>query len=230
MVIKKYKAKVEQIINPLPDIYTVTFSSVKKFVYSPGQFLHLALDIYDGAGQWPESRCFSMQSNPNDELLKISFAVKGNFTNRMKNELHEGKQIWLKLPYGDLFQRGHDKSNCVFIAGGTGITPFLSLFTHESFNAYVSPKIYLGFRSKEHNIYEKNLNFVKLRGDLVGLSDIKIFYEDSEGIIDIKTIFEENGATNDYFISGPPIMIKNFKKFLLENAVEENKVITDDWE
>ena len=96
MVIRKYKAKVEEVVNPLPDIFTVTFSSEKKFQYNPGQFLHLALDDYDGIGQWPESRCFSMQSNPNDELLKITFAVKGNFTKRMKNELHENKEIPMK--------------------------------------------------------------------------------------------------------------------------------------
>lgn len=145
----------------MPDIYTVTFSSDKKFVYSPGQFLHLALDDYDGAGQWAESRCFSMQSSPNEELLEITFAVKGNFTNRMKNELYENKEVLLKLPYGDIFQRGHNKSNCVFIAGGTGVTPFLSLFTTNEFNEYINPKIYLGFRSKEYNIYQKELSEIR---------------------------------------------------------------------
>ena len=247
-IVKKYKAKIEQIINPLPDIYTVTFSSDKKFQYLPGQFLHLALDDYDGIGQWPESRCFSMQSNPNDELLKITFAVKGNFTNRMKNELHEGKEVWLKLPYGELFTQPHNKTNTVFIAGGTGITPFLSLFTHESFNEYVNPHIYLGFRSAEYNIYGNELTSVELSGErekkLHGVAQsrhrepqsnhsnktIKIFYENEYGIIDIKTIFAENGTNSDYFISGPPIMIKSFKSYLIKNGLPGQNVITDDWE
>lgn len=246
-VVKKYKAKVEQIINRLPDIYTITFSSEKKFQYAPGQFLHLALDEYDGVGQWPESRCFSMQSSPDDEKLKITFAIKGNFTKRMADELHENKNVWLKLPYGDLFTQPHDKVNTVFIAGGTGITPFISLFTYESFNDYINPRIYLGFRSKEYNIYQDELNFVKLRGEgekkLRGgtqsmhrepqnntLSKSKIFYQDIDGIIDIKTIFAKNGTNSDYFISGPPIMIRNFKSYLIQNGLPEQKVITDDWE
>lgn len=246
-VVKKYKAKVEQIINPLPDIFTVTFSAEKKFVYNPGQFLHLAIDEYDGVGQWPESRCFSMQSSPDDETLKISYAVKGNFTNRIKNELHEGKEVWLKLPYGDLFTQANNKVNTVFIAGGTGITPFISLFRHESFNEYINPRIYLGFRSKEYNIYQDELNFVKLRNErekkLYGepqsmhsepqnnpLSISKIFYQDNDGVIDIKTIFAENGTNSDYFISGPPIMIRSFKSYLIQNGLQEQKVITDDWE
>ncbi len=248
-LVKKYKAKVEQIINPLPDIFTVTFSSDKKFLYLPGQFLHLALDEYDGVGQWPESRCFSMQSSPNEELLKITFAVKGNFTNRMKNELHEDKSIWLKLPYGELFTQPHNKANTVFVAGGTGITPFLSLFTNESFNEYTNPHIYLGFRTKEYNIYENELSSVKqLRGEkgkkLHGVTQsrhrepqsktsniaIKIFYEDRDGIIDIQNIFIENDTNSDYFISGPPIMIKSFKKYLISKGLEENKIRTDEWE
>lgn len=224
-IVRKYKAKVEEVVNPLPDIFTVTFSSERKFQYNPGQFLHLALDEYDGIGQWPESRCFSMQSNPNEEILKITFAVKGNYTKRMSHELHKGKGVWLKMPYGDLFTQTHSKTNTVFIAGGTGITPFLSLFTHESFNKYINPRIYLGFRSEGYNIYkgdiERSCNSNKL---------VKLYYEDKDGIIDIKQIFNENGSKSTYFISGPPIMIKNFKSYLIKNGLPEQKVRTDEWE
>ena len=227
-IVRKYNATVEEIKNPLTDIFSVTFSSDKKFQYLPGQFLHLALDDYDGIGQWPESRCFSMQSNTNEATLKISYAVKGNFTNRMKNELHEGKEVWLKLPYGDIFQRGHEKSNCVFIAGGTGITPFLSLFNSEEFNEYSNPKIYLGFRSEKFNIYQKELSAI--RNNSCNSYGLKFVYQDSDGILNINSIFDECGNKSTYFISGPPIMIKNFKQYLLQNNVSENKVITDDWE
>jgi ferredoxin-NADP reductase len=228
-IIRKYKSKVEQIINPFTDIYTVTFSSDKKFQYNPGQFLHLALDEYDGIGQWPESRCFSMQSSPTEETLKITFAVKGSFTNRMKNELHKGKEIWLKLPYGELFTQPHNKVNTVFIAGGTGITPFLSLFADESFNEYINPRIYLGFRSKKYNIYENELR--EIRNNSCNSNNLlKVYYEDKDGIIDIKTILKENGTNSDYFISGPPIMIKSFKSYLINSGLPEQKVLTDEWE
>jgi ferredoxin-NADP reductase len=224
-IIKKYKAIVEKIANPLPDIYTVSFSSGKKFEFLPGQFLHLAIDEYDGVGQWPESRCFSMQSSPSESLITITFAVKGRFTKRMAAELHEGKEVWLKLPYGDLFSQAHSLNNCVFIAGGTGITPFLSLFTHESFNLYTNPRIYLGFRSKEYNIYKEELN-----RSCNSYKFVKCFYENTDGVIDIQSIFNDNSNSATYFISGPPLMIKSFKNFLLSNEVEENKIRTDEWE
>ena len=232
MLAKKYKSILVSIINPIADIYTLEFKSLNgKFKYHPGQFLHLALDEdYDGTSQWPDSRCFSMQSNPNDENIKITYAVKGAFTKQIENKLKVGSEVWLKLPYGDLFTQPHNKTNTVFIAGGTGITPFLSLFTHESFNEYINSKIYLGFRSQEFNIYETELNFVKLREDFVKLCEPIIFYQDIDGVINIDLIFKENGIHSYYFISGPPIMINSFRHSLQANGVPIANILTDDWE
>jgi ferredoxin-NADP reductase len=232
MLAKKYKSQVISIRNPFEGIYTVEFASEKgKYKYTPGQFLHLALDEdYEGTTQWPDSRCFSMQSNPNDETIKITYAVKGQFTRQMEQQLKVGSEVWLKLPYGDLFTQSHNKVNTIFIAGGTGITPFLSLFTHKSFNEYINPRIYLGFRSTEYNIYETELSIVKLRENFVELCVPKIFYQDTDGVIDINQIFDENGHSSDYFISGPPMMIKNFKQTLIRKGVPAQQVLTDDWE
>ena len=232
MLAKKYKSELISIINPLEGIYTLEFASLSgKYKYHPGQFLHIAIDEdYDGISQWPDSRCFSMQSSPDEETIKIAYAVKGQFTKQMEQQLKVGSEVWLKLPYGDLFTQPHNKENTVFIAGGTGITPFLSLFTHESFSEYNNPRIYLGFRSKEYNIYENELNFVKLRESFVKLYDPKIYYQDVDGIIDINSIFNENGHASDYFISGPPVMIKVFKDYLVKNKVLDDQIKTDEWE
>jgi len=132
-IVKKYPAKIVNIKNHIEGVYTLEIESLgKSFKYEPGQFLHLAMDEYDPSGQWPESRCFSMQSAPGQPLLRITYAVKGKFTSRMEKQLQPGSEITLKLPYGDMFIKPHNKNNTVFIAGGTGITPFLSLFTDDS--------------------------------------------------------------------------------------------------
>jgi propane monooxygenase reductase subunit len=227
MLAKKYPSKVVNIINPFTGIYTLEFKSLgSKYKYLPGQFLHIALDEeYDGSSQWPDSRCFSMQSNPNEETIRITYAVKGDFTKQMERQLTVGSEVWLKLPYGDLFTQPHNKTNTVFIAGGTGITPFLSLFTHESFNEYLNPKIYLGFRTKDHNIYNEELSRSCNSSQFV-----KSYIQDSDGVIDISQIFLDNGSSSNYFISGPPAMIKIFKNALIENGVPTANVLTDDWE
>ncbi|HEY5590791.1 MAG TPA: FAD-dependent oxidoreductase [Paludibacter sp.] len=227
MLAKKYRSILIAVNNPFTGIYTLEFKSlVGKYKYLPGQFLHIALDQdYDGSSQWPDSRCFSMQSNPDEETIKITYAVKGEFTHQMEQQLKVGSEVCLKLPYGDLFTQPHNKQNTVFIAGGTGITPFLSLFTHESFNEYNNPRIYLGFRSKNYNIYQVELdcsyNTFKL---------VKSFYQDIDGVIDINQIFIDNGIESNYFISGPPAMISAFKNILVEKGVQLSNVLTDDWE
>ena len=230
-IVRKYKSVVTDFVNPAPGLYQVKFLSLScKYFFKPGQFLHLALDEYNPSMQWPESRCFSMQNNPNNEHLKITFSVKGKFTQRMANELKVGKEIWLKLPYGDLFTQPHNKTNTVFIAGGTGITPFLTLFSHESFNKYINPHFYLSFRTRAYNIYNNELSSIKSFVDSVKTCETKIFYEDIDGRLDVNRIFYENGINSDYFISGPPIMVKAFKQVLVAKGVPTAQVLTDDWE
>lgn len=228
-IVKKYKARLKSIHNKIAGIYTLEFESLSKpFSYAPGQFLHLALDNdYDESDQWPESRCFSMQSNPDEETIRITYAIKGNFTKEMEKSLQVGTEVWLKLPYGDLFSQTHNKENTVFIAGGTGVTPFLSLFTHSSFAEYDNSIIYLGFKTKDTNIYTEELKKAKQINNTL---KVKYFYENKQGIIDIEKIITENGHQKSYFISGPPLMINHFRDRLFRSGVAENNILTDDWE
>ena len=203
------------------------FKSLERpYKYAPGQFLHVAIDEeYDGIGQWPESRCFSMQSDPAEDVIRITYAVKGNFTQEMEKTLKVGREVWLKLPFGDLFTQPHNKTNTVFIAGGTGVTPFLSLFTNKAFGEYLNPRIYLGYKNEDYYIYQKEFSAIKNDN-----AQITIFYENKDGVIDIAKIYEQNGNDSSYFISGPPVMIKVFKNKLVELGVPTENVLTDDWE
>lgn len=227
-IVKKYAAKVVSIQNSIEGVYTLEFESLgKPFKYDAGQFLHLAIDEYDPSMQWPDSRCFSMQSAPAEDVIRITYAAKGQFTNRMKQLLEVGKEVTLKLPYGDLFSQEHNKTNTVFIAGGTGITPYLSLFTDQSFAVYEHPVLYAGFRTEDMNLYKTELEMAqKINSGL----DIHLVYQDIDGILDIEKILNENTSSSSFFISGPPVMIKSFKQALISKGVPENQVLTDDWE
>jgi NAD(P)H-flavin reductase len=227
-LVRKYNAELSDIQNPFEGIYVLSFTSTeKKFKYLPGQFLHIALDEYDPSRQWPESRCFSMQTNQNDDVLKITYSVKGKFTSRMEQELSIGNQYWLKMPYGDLLQRNHSKKDCVFIAGGTGVTPFLSLFTAPEFSDYENPVLYLGVRSQDFHIYKGELETAEAKNSTFRPS---VLNQEKDGMLNIEIIFKEHGNGSIYFISGPPAMIQSFKKYLIENGVSPESVYTDDWE
>jgi ferredoxin-NADP reductase len=227
-IIKKYLAEIVHIENIVDGIYTLELKSHSgRFKYLPGQFLHLALDEYDPSIGWPESRCFSIQSSPKDENIRITYARKGIFTLRMSRELREGSRVTLKLPYGDLFTQVHSKENTVFVAGGTGITPFLSLFNDDTFAEYQNPKLYAGFRTAKMNLYNKEIEAAtqinpKLKSYFV--------FQDKDGILDIEKIYQQETKTGSYFISGPPEMINKFKTILLQHGVAMEQIKTDDWE
>ena len=227
MLVKKYQAEIIAIFNPANGVYTLELSAQKPFKYAPGNFLHLALDEYDPSGAWPESRCFSIQTCPEEANIKITYAVKGRFTQRMEKELSVGKEVWLKLPFGDLFTQEHGKENTIFIAGGTGITPFLSLFTDKSFAEYTNPRLYTGFRNQDLNFYQSKLEKAK---EINPELQTTVFYQDTDGIIDIESIYNAHPDAGAFFISGPPAMIKNFKNYLKSKSVGEDRIKTDDWE
>ena len=227
-IVRKYKCIVTEFINPAPGLYRVKFSSLSgKYTFRPGQFLHLALDEYNPSLQWPESRCFSIQNSPSSDFIKITFSVKGKFTQRMTEKLHPGKEIWLKLPYGEFLQKCSSVTNCVFIAGGTGITPFLSLFTAPSFSSLKNQVLFLGLREEKYHIYHEELDIArKINSNFI----INIVYENIEGCLNIKNIYKNHGNEFIYFLSGPQQMLVNFKEYLHNTDLNEDNIITDEWE
>jgi len=225
---RKYKAEVISIVNPIQNIFTIELRSGSgTFKYNPGQFLHLALDEYDPSSGWPESRCYSIQTPPSDTNIKITFSVKGKFTARMAEELKPRKIIDIKLPYGELFLEENLKDDVVFIAGGTGITPFLSLFNDPSFADYKDPFLYLGVRERSYNIYTKSLELAK---EINSGLKIDIRYQETDGILDIENIYKKSKLNSTYFISGPQAMISSFRAIMISLGVAKAKIKSDDWE
>lgn len=59
---------------------------------------------------------------------------------------------------------------------------------------------------------------------------MKSYHQDKEGVININEIFLDNEINSNFFISGPPAMIKSFKRTLVEKGVPAGNVLTDEWE
>jgi ferredoxin-NADP reductase len=97
-----------------------------KIQHEPGQFLQLSLVLVDSSSMWPESRSFSFASYDRyDKLIRLIIKKQGRYTNKIFIELKEGSYCTIKLPYGD-FLPPMDNTDIICIAGGTGISPFLS--------------------------------------------------------------------------------------------------------
>ena len=120
--------------------------------WKPGQFLHLALEAYDPSGHWPESRCFTMASGSLEkEFVRLTIAAKGTFTRRILAELHPGRKVWMKAPYGDFIVRTSREHDVVLIAGGTGITPFVA-FMEDSLVKGLEGNVWLHYGARSQDL------------------------------------------------------------------------------
>lgn len=223
----KVLAKIEKIIMFAEGIYVVRLQVPKRATrFKAGQFLHLTLEGFDPSeGYWPESRVFSIVSKPGDDFIEIVYSVKGVYTKKMEATLKEGMQVWLKLPYGEYIVEQHitEGQHVVFIAGGTGISPFVPYLYQIQEQGTKHPlSIYYGIRDLDHFLYKTLLE------EMVPIADVKI----TEGVFDTEGISREVTRIKNAvcFISGPPGMIQAFQRQLGEYGFPSESIIIDAWE
>ena len=163
-------------------VYTVDLEpsmSVPRF--TPGQFLHLALDPYEADGFWPESRVFSIASSPEErDRLSITYAVKGAFTTRMERELAAGGSAWVKLPYGE-FVVEPDR-DAVLFAGGTGITAFTAFLRSLAPERPSRVLLFYGARTPDLFVYG---DLVRTRASDVPALTCHLVSEATDGRLDV---------------------------------------------
>ncbi len=110
------------------DVRTFLFESVEPslFQHEPGQFITLQLEI-DGR---PVSRCYTISSPPTRPHL-LGITVKRQPGGLVSNWLHDtmaaGKRISAEGPFGVFTIARHPSTKYLFLSGGSGITPVMSM-------------------------------------------------------------------------------------------------------
>jgi ferredoxin-NADP reductase len=241
----KTKARISRLINVDDQLFALDLIPEKRIPkFKAGQFLHLALDEYDEqGGYWPDSRVFSIASPPGSNTISLFFSVKGEFTQRMADELFRGKTVWLKFPYGNFIIEEHirEASDLILVAGGTGIAPFLSgLLSIKKVNPNQQIQLVYGIRKQEYLLHIKQLRAIVQQiptlkislfmeeKSLIELSNCKI----KEGKIS-QTFLEELVKKCDNpitFLSGPPEMMNTCRATLLAGGQKRESIIIDEWE
>ncbi len=234
----KVLATIERVDSPAPGIYQVTFGVPSRYTrYQPGQFLHLTLDEFDPTtGYWPESRVFSIASQPRLDSVSIVYSVKGEYTRRMERELAVGRNLWLKFPYGAFVIDESEADTLVLIGGGTGVSPYRPFLLRGE--AYSIPvHLYYGIRQPEHLLFrddwERLLSQPWFHFHLKIENGIEPRLPFQPGRLSIDSVWSDLGeraARAHYYLSGPPAMIQNFKNALTSRGVLPAQVHIDDWE
>ena len=69
---------------------------------------------------------FSITSSPARRELQVAIKASGDYTGALRH-LEVGDQAWIEGPYGRFSHRHVESRRQVWIAGGIGVTPFLSM-------------------------------------------------------------------------------------------------------
>ena len=114
--------------NETHDVKSFYFKPLKPslFKFSPGQFLTLELEI-NGENI---NRCYTISSTPTHPHT-LSITVKRQPNGIVSNWLHDNMQVGKKISVlgaaGDFTCTNHQASKYLFLSGGSGITPLMSM-------------------------------------------------------------------------------------------------------
>jgi predicted ferric reductase len=230
--IKFHPYKITEIIKQNGDVWDLRFMSNngrKILDYKPGQYCYLKIT---SLGR--ESHPFSFTSSPlQKEYFSIGIKNAGDYTSKIGN-IKVGDKAYIDGPYGTFNHLDKNGKELVFIAGGIGITPFLSML-HYIKETDPSRKITLiwGVRSQNDMIFSSELEDLKKR--VPNLSVVHILSEDDSwtkdcGFID-REMLEKYGSCEDpqeqnknYFICGPKLMTNMVFSVLKDMKVSNSNI------
>lgn len=225
-VTQKLASVVERIVAHGERVYTVHLRPERPVPrFRAGQFLHLALDPYDPTGFWPESRVFSIASSPAErDAVRITYAVHGRYTDRMERELAEGRQVWIKMPYGDfVVDAGAD---VMLFAGGTGVTAFTAFLEGLAADTPQRVALAYGARTDDLLIYRGAIERCAAR-----VPSLSVAYVVGRPLAP-DTVWPalRRPAETHYYISGPPSMLRGIGDALRGRGIRSEAIHIDAWE
>lgn len=196
------------------DIYLIGFK--RNFQFKAGQVIGIAMEPYG------PRRLYSICSGEQEEELHILYKVveEGYLTPQL-SDLEAGDVIWITQPSGE-FTGDHEPA--VWIATGTGIAPFYSMFK----SGFAEQKtLILG------NRYLEQFHFFEEFASLLGENYIRCCSAESdEGIYPGRvTQFLEEQAGLDpklkYYLCGSAEMVVEARDILISKGIPFDRIISE---
>jgi ferredoxin-NADP reductase len=184
------------------------------YTFEPGQSTEVSLDQEKSALL---RRAFSFTGIPDTHHLEFMarlYPVNDPFSMHL-SRLQPGDYITIRPAGGTLRYKGPG----YFIAGGTGVTPFISILRHlEDTDTLAGNQLIYSARGADV-IMERELR--RMLGN-----NFFINYTNATGRID-KTFIDERitSIKRNFYICGPDLMVENVKASLLAKGVPECKLV-----
>ena len=234
-----FKARIEKIEHQTPKakIFMLKIPDNVNFTYETGQFAILSIDDFLGQNGNPIKRPYSIASSPlqNGHLeFCISWAHEGGFSDRIHN-CEEGDFINVEGPFG-AFNLKQATEDITFIAAGSGIAPLIAMIrTLFIQNTTQNVWLFFGFRYPEDFIYKKELTELAQKNQnfhlITSISTADpVEWNGERGRINlIFPKYIKNANLRDFYLCGPPPMIQDSIKVLLEIGADKSKIYKEGW-
>ncbi len=215
--------KIKSIDKVTHDVLCIRLEKPGSYDFIPGQATEVAINK---PGWTEERRPFTFTSLPKDEFLEFTIKTypgHGGVTNELLH-LKPGDELILHDVWGAISYKGEG----IFIAGGAGITPFLSIFRYlHDTGQLAGNKLIFANKTKEDIIRKDELQ------SYLGDNFINILSEEkadgyAHGYI-TRPFLELNMAETrgKFYVCGPPPMMEATQKILTEMGVGEEAIVVE---
>lgn len=126
----------------------VRFSKPPRFAFRAGQYVDIALASSPFHDLWGNFRTLSIASAPFEDHLEFIMRISNTAFKRALSVVPTGTTIALKGPAGSFHLDPDNTRPAVFLAGGVGIAPFLSMLRQAEHDRSPRP-FYLFYSSHE---------------------------------------------------------------------------------
>ena len=193
--------------------------------YKAGQFAFLEIEGSD----WNEPHPFTISSSPGDDKLRFTIKVLGDWTRKVREELQPGGKVLVRGPYGRFDTKNAGKQQ-IWLAGGVGLTPFLSSLRDMKPGDDRQVHLVYAARDKGDAIY-----LDELRSRAAELGNVKLIplFSDEGNFARVDKMKEnlpDPLSSYDYFMCGPRPMVDGLRKDLKAEGVGRGQVHTEAFE
>ena len=164
---------------------------------------------------------FSITSAPHQQELRVAVKAVGDFT-RALHWLERGAEATIEGPYGTFSHRLIPNARQIWLAGGIGITPFLSMARSLREPGY-QIDLYYGVERDDEGYFLEELRSIADR--YPGLQVIP-WQRDVNGFITAEAVGRISGSleSSDFMICGPPAMIDSLSGQLSAAGVPDSQI------
>ncbi len=225
--IRKYKYKVNAVQVTAGNVVQILMSPLTQAMsYKPGQFVFVRFRE-GGPHVTREWHPFSISSGPKDEQLELSIKGLGDYTTALAN-LQVGATADVEGAYGRFSYTNYTCKNQIWIAGGIGITPFLSMLKDLPAEGCKVDLYYAVKTASEMIDRDKLAQHSHARKDV---RVIPYIGDQQPGHLDVDFIEKTSGNLHgrDFYICGPPPMMQGLRKQLRAKGVPATSIHSEEF-